>query len=575
MKRIFQTPETAFPLALSLVLLASVGFVATLLPGDVARTESSGWLLGALLVVGIAMGMFRPQRSLSLGAAVLAPTTLYFGPVVSGVLAGCLRVAQMLGRPPVEKSRARRRARLAVGDLLTSALKVAIAGLAASVMWFFLAVRPESQSWGGSGVAWAAAAGTAQAALVAAIGWVAGWSGVRGEKGLRLLDPRLLLDAVGWTLGGVLVAVFATSGSTVGLVMLAAVVLLVAELTRNERKLVQRERQIVTLSEMSAVGHRMGEHQPELERVAEQIIGECRKLVPAQWLQLEVVDRDVERVSWQAGPDGAVEEGVPRPPKAPPPIPGVHRRAAWQVLDKDLRSGERIIATLRLWTDPRQTEWEQLELLDTLLPQLATSLAAVLADQKASRDALTGVATRSILEERLERAYEHCCAEGSSMAVAMCDVDHFKSINDEYGHAAGDRALQEIATTLELHSRGRDTVCRYGGEEFTILMEGANGQASVAAAERLRKATEGIGVHKDGKKIELTASFGVASFPETYVGSGAELVPLADAALYEAKRRGRNRTLQALGQGRFKNARGRRLKGRTKSEEIEAPRLFV
>ena len=84
-----------------------------------------------------------------------------------------------------------------------------------------------------------------------------------------------------------------------------------------------------------------------------------------------------------------------------------------------------------------------------------------------------------------------------------------------------------------------------------------------------------IQIHAEGDVIQLTASFGVAAFPETYVGSGAELVPLADAALYEAKRRGRNRTLLALGKGQFKNHRGRQLKGHTKAEEIEAPRLFV
>jgi diguanylate cyclase (GGDEF)-like protein len=161
------------------------------------------------------------------------------------------------------------------------------------------------------------------------------------------------------------------------------------------------------------------------------------------------------------------------------------------------------------------------------------------------------------------------------MAVVMCDVDHFKSVNDEHGHAVGDRALQEVAAALEGHCRDGDLCCRYGGEEFTVLMEGASGKPALAAAERLRKAIEALRIHVGETTIDLTASLGVASFPETYVESGADLVPMADSALYEAKRRGRNRTLLALGQGRFRNARGRRLKGHVKAEEIEAPRLFV
>jgi diguanylate cyclase (GGDEF)-like protein len=293
-------------------------------------------------------------------------------------------------------------------------------------------------------------------------------------------------------------------------------------------------------------------------------------------MHLELAGKIDDSQSWWVGPEGQVDEGAPAPPPAPPSIPGVHRRVGWQILDRDLISGEQTIARLSLWTDPRQVEWEQLELLDTLLPQLATSLAAVLLDQKAHRDALTGASTRSVLEDRLVRAYERCCLEGRPMAVVMCDIDHFKSINDTHGHAVGDMALQEVAASLEQHSRDGDLCCRYGGEEFTVLMEGADGAAALAAAERLRKGLETIRVHAGGGTVvELTASLGVASFPETYVGSGPELVPLADAALYEAKRRGRNRSLLSLGQGRFQNTRGRSLKGAIKVKEIEAPRLFV
>jgi len=575
MKQIFQTPDAAFPLALSLVLLALVGFEATLLPGLTGRANSSGWLLMALLVLGVVMALFRPRRGLSLGAAALVPVTLYFGPIAAGLMAGMLRAAQLLGRPPVERTRARTRARLAVGPLLTSSLIVALAGLGAASLWFFFVLSPEPRDWGAMALVWASVAGLAQVLVIAGLDWVAGWAGVRSETDLKLLDPTLLLDAAGWVIGGTLVAVFATADLGVALAVVIAIVLLVAELTRNELLLARRQRQIATLSEMSSIGHRMGQREPQLERVAEQVLGECRKLVPAQWLDLRLSGKADQELSWHVELDGEVEEGLAEPPEAPPPIPGVHKRVNWQVLEKDLVSGEQTFGVLRLWTDPRQVEWEQIELLDTMLPQLATSLAAVLLDFKANRDALTGVATRSVLEDRLEQAFAVCCQEGSAMAVVMCDIDHFKSVNDEHGHAVGDRALQEVAAALEGHSRDGDLCCRYGGEEFTVLMEGACGKEALAAAERLRHAIEAVRVDAGGTTLELTASLGVACFPETFVESGADLVPLADSALYESKRRGRNRSILTVGNGRFMNTRGRELKGKGRTEEIEAPRLFV
>ena len=417
MKQIFQTPDTAFPLALSLVLLALVGFEATVLPGLIGRADSSGWLLMALLVIGVLMSQFRPRRGLSLGASALVPVALYFGPIAAGLMAGVLRAAQLLGRPPVERRQARARARLAFGPLVTSSLIVALAGLGAASLWFFVVLAPEPREWGMTALGWALVAGIVQVLIISGLDWLAGWAGVRSEMHLEPLDPILLLDAAGWVLGGTLVAVFATADLGIALAVLLAVVVLVAELTRSELLLARRRRQIATLSEMSSVGHRMGQREPQLARVAEQLMGECRKLVPAQWLDLRLTGKPEQELSWHVGLDGETVEGVAEPPEAPPPIPGVHKRVSWQVLEKDLVSGQQTFGVLRLWTDPRQVEWEQIELLDTMLPQLATSLAAVLLDYKANRDALTGVATRAVLEERLERAFAVCCQEGSSMAV--------------------------------------------------------------------------------------------------------------------------------------------------------------
>ena len=590
MKRIFESPRTALPLALTLVLLASVGFVASTVSGDPpsaggSASASAGaglGVLGALSAAGVVLSMFRPRHGIALGAAVLAPATLFFGPLVSGALAGCLRGAQLLVRRLLGgdpgASGQRDQEEFPASDVLTDVLSVTIAALAASALWMSGIAGASDPAWTGVALVWAGVAGLAQALLMAAARWLTVWAGAGGERSPMAPDPKLLLDLGGWLLGGALVAVFATAGVSVGSIALAAVTLLVAELVHQRAKLVRGRSHSMTLEQMTTVGQRMGNRHSgtlELEPIVTHILTECRDLVGPQWLHLEISDSQVERTSWHMDVDGQVAEGPPQPPESPPALPGVHKRAAWKILERNLESGERTIGTVRLWTDPRRAERKKARLLDSFLTQLSAPLAALLAERKAGRDALTGVATRAVLEERLEVVYERCCAEGSSMSVVMCDVDRFKGINDQFGHSVGDYVLQQVASTLARRSRGRDIVCRYGGEEFTVLMDGAGARSAVVVAERLRKAIEEIRVDSDGTAILLTASFGVASFPDTYVSTGAELVPLADAALYEAKRRGRNRTYLALGQGRFENARGRRLKGDSKSEAIEAPRLFV
>jgi two-component system cell cycle response regulator len=123
----------------------------------------------------------------------------------------------------------------------------------------------------------------------------------------------------------------------------------------------------------------------------------------------------------------------------------------------------------------------------------------------------------------------------------MLDVDHFKSVNDRFGHASGDRALRLIADSLRVHTRVFDSVARYGGEEFVVVMPGTSTEEATAAAERLRSAVEVIEFTTlDNQPIPLTVSVGVACAPSTK-GSPELLLLAADAALYDAKRNGRNR----------------------------------
>jgi two-component system cell cycle response regulator len=131
--------------------------------------------------------------------------------------------------------------------------------------------------------------------------------------------------------------------------------------------------------------------------------------------------------------------------------------------------------------------------------------------------------------------------QGRQLAVLMVDVDHFKLVNDRFGHASGDRALRLIADSLRMNTRVFDSVARYGGEEFIVVMPGTGAAEATAAAERLRLAVEEIKFNAaTGLQTPLTVSVGVACASSTTVSAEA-LLQAADTALYDAKRNGRNR----------------------------------
>ena len=124
------------------------------------------------------------------------------------------------------------------------------------------------------------------------------------------------------------------------------------------------------------------------------------------------------------------------------------------------------------------------------------------------------------------------------------DLDDFKRINDAYGHDAGDLALQKIAMVLKTHTRGQDVACRYGGEEFLLVMSDAPLEVARRRAEALREAIGSLAIEYKTQFIAITASFGVAAFPDAGADRG-QLLKAADGALYEAKNGGRNRVVTA------------------------------
>ncbi|HKI00313.1 MAG TPA: sensor domain-containing diguanylate cyclase [Candidatus Sulfotelmatobacter sp.] len=158
--------------------------------------------------------------------------------------------------------------------------------------------------------------------------------------------------------------------------------------------------------------------------------------------------------------------------------------------------------------------------------------------QLAYLDGLTGIFNRRFFEMRIMEEIDRSRRYGTCIAVVMADIDQFKKLNDEFGHLLGDEVLRQVSSVFHQNVRKIDVVCRYGGEEFALLLSQANAQQAVAVAEKLRRLIEGW--QFPGVPRPVTISAGVAAFPE-HGASRDEVVRAADNALYAAKQMGRNR----------------------------------
>lgn len=159
-------------------------------------------------------------------------------------------------------------------------------------------------------------------------------------------------------------------------------------------------------------------------------------------------------------------------------------------------------------------------------------------------DPLTELFNRSFMQSSLERELARAKRNGqASLAVLMLDVDHFKKFNDQFGHSAGDDVLKQVAGLFRRFTRAEDILCRYGGEEFTIIMPDITTQAAVARGERLRQEVAQLSQQPSNQKFELISiSVGIALYPQDGTSS-VELLCRADEALYRAKRAGRDRVM--------------------------------
>jgi diguanylate cyclase (GGDEF)-like protein len=313
----------------------------------------------------------------------------------------------------------------------------------------------------------------------------------------------------------------------------------------------------------------------EIESVIERLSVECYRVLECRGFELELLAGAGESGRWWAGPDGVLERGEARPAPGPPPLPGIHRRSGWEVIERLLGDEEKPLARLRLWCDPRRLPPADLALFEALRPQMAASLRQALLDREARVDGLTGTLVRRELERSLARAWAASLDRGGRLAVILCDLDRFKPINDTFGHTAGDRALATVGAVLAAHKRTADLLARYGGEEFALLLDDTDGDTALAVAERLRRRVEEIELEADGRRLTLSLSAGVAAFPEVTARTAGELMLLADEALYEAKRRGRNRCLLNAGTGRYRAPDGTAVEVDERPPGAGPPRLFA
>ncbi|NPU83956.1 MAG: sensor domain-containing diguanylate cyclase [Syntrophaceae bacterium] len=180
---------------------------------------------------------------------------------------------------------------------------------------------------------------------------------------------------------------------------------------------------------------------------------------------------------------------------------------------------------------------EDLELLDALGNQAAVAINNTSLYEMAITDELTGLYIRRYFNVKLESEFRRARRYGHRLTLAMCDLDHFKRVNDSFGHQMGDTVLQAVAGLFKMHARESDIPARFGGEEFAVILPETAGEGGTVFGERIRNAVAGKKI--EGFPHQITISIGLATFPDD-ADSIQTLIRAADSALYDAKERGRN-----------------------------------
>jgi diguanylate cyclase (GGDEF)-like protein len=223
-----------------------------------------------------------------------------------------------------------------------------------------------------------------------------------------------------------------------------------------------------------------------------------------------------------------------------------------------LRTGQNVLGAVVLGAErPHAYAAEAVRQLEVVAMQAADSIyRARLFEQTerlATTDGLTGLLNHRAFQARLDEHLAQAQRYGKKLSLILCDIDHFKAVNDTYGHPVGDVVLKGVARTLGRDARTTDVVARYGGEEFAVVLPETDAAGALVIAERIRERVAALSLDTGQGPLAVTMSLGVATFP----GDGArkaELVERADACLYEAKRGGRNRSVSAAVRARTRAA---------------------
>ncbi|HZX31815.1 MAG TPA: diguanylate cyclase [Rhodocyclaceae bacterium] len=289
----------------------------------------------------------------------------------------------------------------------------------------------------------------------------------------------------------------------------------------------------------------------EMSRLMQPELVEIGQMNPGRWRHMADVYAEVGMLPEGFSIDGLIYD--PRPPKLPAwAPPGIFlgivamvliAAVAWRFAYFNRALNAEVLARKEAEQVARAHAAETSEINARLRQQLdeVAKLQTALKEQ-AIRDGLTGLYNRRYLDETLERELARARRDNLPLCMVLLDIDHFKRLNDTYGHQTGDEALRLLARKLLHHVRAEDIACRYGGEEFLILMPHIPLAVAADRAEGWRRVIEEIRLPGLEGEIGFTASLGVAAYPE-HGRTPDELTHGADLALYAAKRRGRNQVV--------------------------------